>query len=374
MIRPQFFYSCLLQHQVEFFTGVPDSLLKDICGYIADNTSAQNHVISANEGNAIAIAAGYYMATGKIPLVYMQNSGIGNAVNPLLSLVDEKVYGIPMLVMIGWRGEPGTQDEPQHIKQGEVTLDLLEAMKIPYSILRLDEIEVEKQIQKAIVHVTNNNAPYAIVVKKGTFAKYSFKVTINNTYELKREDVIKQIVDQLTGEEVIVSTTGKTSRELFEYRAELKHPHHSDFLTVGSMGHANQIALGIAMQKPNKKIICFDGDGALLMHMGGLSIIGNLAPKNFIHIVINNGAHESVGGQPSVAFGVDIPKLALANNYKMALSAVTIQELNYALKSITEDACPALIEVKVKMGSRDDLGRPTVKPKDNKAAFMKNLE
>jgi phosphonopyruvate decarboxylase len=374
MIRPHFFYSCLLQHQVEFFTGVPDSLLKDICGYIADNTSAQNHVISANEGNAIAIAAGYHMATGKIPLVYMQNSGIGNAVNPLLSLVDEKVYGIPMLVMIGWRGEPGTQDEPQHIKQGEVTLDLLEAMKIPYSILRLDEIEVEKQIQKAIVHVTNNNAPYAIVVKKGTFAKYSFKVTINNTYELKREDVIKQIVDQLTGEEVIVSTTGKTSRELFEYRAELKHPHHSDFLTVGSMGHANQIALGIAIQKPNKRIICLDGDGALLMHMGGLSTIGSLAPKNFIHIVINNGAHESVGGQPSVAFGVDIPKLALANNYKMALSAVTIQELNYALKSITEDACPALIEVKVKMGSRDDLGRPTVKPKDNKAAFMKNLE
>jgi len=374
MIDPAFLYNRLKQYDVEFFTGVPDSLLKDICGYIADNASAQNHIISANEGNAIAIAAGYYMATGKIPLVYMQNSGIGNAVNPLLSLVDEKVYSIPMLVMIGWRGEPGIKDEPQHVKQGEVTLDLLEAMKIPYSILGMDEIEVETQIQKAIVYVKNNNVPYALVVKKGTFAKYTFKEMINNTYELRREDAIKQIVNQLTGEEVIVSTTGKTSRELFEYRAELNHAHHSDFLTVGSMGHANQIALGIAMQKPNKKIICLDGDGALLMHMGGLSIIGSLAPKNFIHIVINNGAHESVGGQPSVAFAIDIPKLALANNYKMAISVVTIKELNNALKSITEDTCPALIEVKVKMGSRDDLGRPTVKPKDNKVAFMKNLE
>jgi len=374
MIDPAFLYNRLKQYDVEFFTGVPDSLLKDICGYIADNASAQNHIISANEGNAIAIAAGYYMATGKIPLVYMQNSGIGNALNPLLSLVDEKVYSIPMLVMIGWRGEPGIKDEPQHVKQGEVTLDLLEAMKIPYSILGKDEIEVETQIQKAIVYVKNNNAPYALVVKKGTFAKYTFKEMINNTYELRREDAIKQIVNQLTGEEVIVSTTGKTSRELFEYRAELNHAHHSDFLTVGSMGHANQIALGIAMQKPNKKIICLDGDGALLMHMGGLSIIGSLAPKNFIHIVINNGAHESVGGQPSVAFAIDIPKLALANNYKMAISVVTIKELNNALKSITEDTCPALIEVKVKIGSRDDLGRPTVKPKDNKVAFMKNLE
>lgn len=374
MIDPAFLYNRLKQYDVEFFTGVPDSLLKDICGYIADNASAQNHIISANEGNAIAIAAGYYMATGKIPLVYMQNSGIGNAVNPLLSLVDEKVYSIPMLVMIGWRGEPGIKDEPQHVKQGEVTLDLLEAMKIPYSILGMDEIEVETQIQKAIVYVKNNNVPYALVVKKGTFAKYTFKEMINNTYELRREDAIKQIVNQLTGEEVIVSTTGKTSRELFEYRAELNHPHHSDFLTVGSMGHANQIALGIAIQKPNIKIICLDGDGALLMHMGGLSIIGSLGPKNFIHIVINNGAHESVGGQPSVAFAIDIPKLALANNYKMAISVVTIKELNNALKSITEDVCPALIEVKVKMGSRDDLGRPTVKPKDNKVAFMKNLE
>ena len=374
MIKPAFFYDRLTQHQVEFFTGVPDSLLKDICAYITDNTPVKNHIISVNEGNAIAIATGYHMATRKIPLVYMQNSGIGNAVNPLLSLVDEKVYSIPMLIMIGWRGQPGVKDEPQHIKQGEVTLDLLDAMKIPYTILSKDKMEVEQQIQNAITRVKQNNAPYAILVKKGTFEKYSIKQKIKISYEMCREDAVKQIVNQLSGDEVIISTTGKTSRELFEYRTELNHPHHADFLTVGSMGHASQIALGIALQKPNKKIICLDGDGALLMHMGGLSIVGSMMPKNFIHIVVNNGAHESVGGQPTVGFNIDMPNLALANNYKMALSVETVEELNNALKSISADTCPALIEVKVRVGSRNDLGRPTVNPAENKVAFMKNLE
>jgi phosphonopyruvate decarboxylase len=375
MIAPEFFYKLLLQQQLDFYAGVPDSLLKDICAYITDHTSAANHIITANEGNAIGIAAGYHMATGKIPLVYMQNSGIGNTVNPLLSLADEKVYSIPILLLIGWRGEPGIEDEPQHVKQGEVTLDLLKAMKIPYIILGMDEIAAGTQIKKGIEYLKNNNSPYAIVIKKGTFEKYSLKKEISAaSYEMSREDAIKRIVDHLDGNEIIVSTTGKTSRELFEYRAKLNQPHYTDFLTVGSMGHSSQIALGIALQKPDKRIICLDGDGALLMHMGGLSIIGCIAPKNFIHIVINNGAHESVGGQPTVGFNIDIPKIALANNYKVAVQVETVSELDNAFSKVLKDSGPSLIEVKVNLKSRSDLGRPTVKPIDNKIAFMKNLE
>lgn len=374
MINPQNFYNWLINNQVDFFSGVPDSLLKNICAYITDNAPKKNHIISVNEGNAIALAAGYHMATNKIPMVYMQNSGIGNAVNPLLSLNSEQVYRIPVLLMIGWRGEPGVKDEPQHITQGEVTLDLLKSMKIPYKVLSQNETDAELQLKEVLSSIKETNTPHAIVIKKNTFDKYSIKESIKTSFELSREDAIKQIVNQLTGDEIIVSTTGKTSRELFECRAELNQPHYSDFLTVGSMGHSSQIALGIALAKPNKKVICIDGDGALLMHMGSMSITGSMEPNNFVHIVINNGAHESVGGQPTVGFNVDIPALAKASKYKSAVVVTNADELDNFLKSITENNGPVLIEVRVRVGSRDNLGRPTIKPEDNKKNFMKNLE
>ncbi|MFA6404134.1 MAG: phosphonopyruvate decarboxylase [Salinivirgaceae bacterium] len=374
MIHPKTFYNWLKENNVDFFCGVPDSLLKDICAYITYNSPKNNHIIAANEGNAIALAAGYHIATNKIPLVYMQNSGIGNAINPLLSLTDKKVYNIPVILLIGWRGEPGNKDEPQHIKQGEVTLDLLDAMKIPYLVLSQIEEEAHEQIQKAIAKIEKTKEAYAIIVRSGTFDKYSIKNNIENDYELSREDAIKQIVNQLDGSEIVVSTTGKTSRELFEYRVALKQHHNSDFLTVGCMGHANQIALGIALNKPAKKVFCIDGDGALLMHMGSLAIIGSMAPNNLVHIVINNGSHESVGGQPTVGFNIDIPAIAIANSYKSAVQVSTAKELDIALKNINASDCPILIEVKVRVGSRDNLGRPTINPEKNKRNFMKNLE
>ncbi len=371
MINTSNFYNYLVKKGIHFFTGVPDSLLKDICAYITDNSTKQNHIIAANEGNAIALAAGYHMATNEIPLVYMQNSGIGNTVNPLLSLTDEEVYKIPLLLMIGWRGEK--KDEPQHIKQGKVTMDLLNAMKIPYLILDTNEDSAQLQIDEAVKKAKETNTAFAIIIRKGTFEKYSIKQKSESKHPLYREDAIKLIVDELEGNELIVSTTGKTSRELFEYRVEKKQAHNADFLTVGSMGHASQIALGIAINKPNRKIICIDGDGAMLMHMGGLAIIGAQAPKNFLHIVINNGAHESVGGQPTVAFGIDIPQIAMANKYKHAVKVSTATELLDALKNLNTESFPALIEIQTKVGSRDDLGRPTIKPVDNKNDFMQNL-
>ncbi len=373
MISPKFFYDRLQENGVKFFSGVPDSLLKDICAYITDNVPHNNHIIAANEGNAVALAAGFHLATGELPLVYMQNSGLGNAVNPLMSLTDELVYSIPLLLMIGWRGEPGIKDEPQHLKQGLVTTDLLEAMKIPYVVLSDDEKTAEKQVEDAANYAKSHNAAFAFVVKKGTFEKYSIKEKIESSYPLKREEAIKRIVEHLSPEDIIVSTTGKTSRELFETREANGQPHFTDFLTVGSMGHTSQIALGIALQKPDKNIFCIDGDGAVIMHMGGLAVIGSRKPKNYTHIVINNGAHESVGGQPTVGFNIDLPAIALANNYKKAVKVETIEELDNALKEINKDNSPYLIEVMVKVGSRADLGRPTIKPVDNKKNFMKNL-
>ena len=373
MISPKDFYNYLTDKGVGFYSGVPDSLLKDICAYITDNTTIEQHIIAANEGNAVALASGYHLATGKIPMVYMQNSGLGNAVNPLLSLADKKVYSIPMLVMIGWRGEPGVKDEPQHISQGEVSEDMLKAMRIPYCVLSMDSDEAKMQLSKALSMAEGEQMPYAILIKKGTFEKYKIKQQAENSYEMMREEAIKAIVAKLSGKEIIVSTTGKTSRELFECRAALNQPHHSDFLTVGSMGHANQIALGIALNKPDKRILCIDGDGALLMHMGSLAINGTLSPKNFIHIAINNGAHESVGGQPTVGFGVDLCKIALANNYKSAHRVKTALELTEVLSNIGSIEGPVFIEIMVKQGSRDDLGRPTIKPVDNKTNFMKQV-
>lgn len=373
MISPEHFYNYLLKKEVEFFTGVPDSLLKDICAYITENTSSKDHIITANEGNAVALAAGYHMATQKIPLVYMQNSGIGNAVNPLLSLNDPEVYNIPALLMIGWRGEPGVKDEPQHVKQGKVTIDLLDAMKIPYLILDSDESSAQNQIDIAINKVKETNSSFAILIRKGTFESYKAEVKQIKDYTLSREDAIKIILNHIDGSEIIVSTTGKASRELFENRAALKQGHDSDFLTVGSMGHASQIALGIALNKPKRNIICLDGDGAVLMHMGAFSIIGTQAPSNFLHIVINNGAHESVGGQPTVALEIDLPQIALANNYKNAISISTEEDLLSALTAFDASISPTLIEVKVNIDSRSDLGRPTILPINNKSDFMKNL-
>ncbi|RLD44397.1 MAG: phosphonopyruvate decarboxylase [Bacteroidetes bacterium] len=374
MINTEKFFLKLKENNIEFFTGVPDSLLKEICSYISDNTDDSNHIIAANEGNAIALAAGYHMASRKIPMVYMQNSGFGNAINPLMSLTSEAVYRIPMLLMIGWRGEPNIKDEPQHIAQGAQTIAFLEAAQIPYVVLSPDENEAILQLNMAVLQISQSSSPFAIVVRKDTFEKYSMNSKIETEYKLSREDVIKAIVDKQNGSEVIVSTTGKTSRELFEYRDKIDQNHDRDFLTVGSMGHASQIALGVAITKPNTEVVCIDGDGALLMHMGSMAIIGKANPSNLIHIIINNGAHESVGGQATVGFDIDIPKLAKANNYKYAITVSDIESFNKAFEEVRESDGPSLIEVRVKIGSRKNLGRPSIPPLSNKRKFMSFLK
>ena len=338
---------------------------------------SEKNIISANEGNAVAIASGYYLATGKIGLVYMQNSGQGNSINPIASLIDEKVYKIPMLMLIGWRGEPGKKDEPQHKKQGIITLELLEVLGIKYSILdeNMSCDDVKKTIKYACEYMKKNSVPYAFVIRKNTFSEYKLKnISKQSDLELTREKAIELIESNIDKDAAIVSTTGMASRELFEIREKFKEEHNKDFLTVGSMGHASQIALGIALSNKNKNIYCIDGDGALIMHLGGLAIIGSLNAKNYKHIVINNGAHDSVGGQETVGLKINVPAIAEACGYKKAYACSNEDELLNYINIIDKMEGPVLLEVKVKKGARKDLGRPTTTPIENKEAFMKFLK
>lgn len=372
MIQPKNFIEKLRAGGVEFFAGVPDSLLKNLCAYITDNIAREKNIIAANEGGAVGLAAGYHLTTGKTGCVYMQNSGEGNAVNPLLSLMDADVYKIPLLLIIGWRGEPGAHDEPQHVKQGKVTLSLLEAMGIPYSVL--DE-NWKEQTDEALYAIKETNGIYALIVRKGTFEDYKPQNQINQDWSLAREEAIKIVVDKLREDDIIVSTTGMISRELFEYRETKGQGHAHDFLTVGSMGHASQIALGIALQKPNRRVIVFDGDGALLMHMGGMAIIGDYNPKNLVHVVLNNGAHDSVGGQPTVGQKIDVEAIAKAVGYADVISVDNQMSLMAAMYHVNNAVIDgvSLINVNVRKGNRKDLGRPTTTPIENKEALMSEL-
>lgn len=370
MITPKFFIETLAKKDISFFVGVPDSLLKNICAYITDNIDISNNIIAANEGGAMGIAAGYHLATGKIPVVYMQNSGEGNIVNPLLSLIDKEVYNIPVLLLIGWRGEPGTHDEPQHVKQGKVTLSLLYSMGVGYSILSDDAKEAEKIIDKAYSHISKTKEAYALIVRKGTFDNYKLQANDDNGFTLGREVAIGTIAKSIENDAVIVSTTGMISRELFEYRTNNNEGHERDFLTVGSMGHASQIALGLSIHKSNRRIYCFDGDGASIMHMGNMAIVGNMKPNNYVHVIFNNGAHDSVGGQPTVGLKINFLDIAKAVGYEHVFSVSDEKELNRILVEIKGLKGPIFVEVKVKKGARKDLGRPTVSPINNKEALM----
>lgn len=373
MIRPSYFVSTLKEYGSDFYTGVPDSLLKNLCAYITDTLPDKNNIIAANEGGAMGIAAGYHLATGKIPVVYMQNSGEGNIINPLASLTDKEVYNIPVLLVIGWRGCPGVHDEPQHIKQGKITTGLLNVMGINYSILPKDEVAAAKEIKKAYEFMQATNECYALVIEKDTFDTYKLQKLEENNLTLSREDAIKQVTASIEDSACIVSTTGMISRELFEARTEWNQGHERDFLTVGSMGHASQIALGIALQDSNRRVYCFDGDGSSIMHMGNMAITASMMCNNYVHIIFNNGAHDSVGGQPTVGMDIDLCMVAKAVGYSATYSVNTSVALSEVLKEIKEMEGTILLQIYVKKGNRKDLGRPTNTPIQNKKAFMEFL-
>ena len=372
MISPKFFYETLASYGIDFYAGVPDSLLKNLCAYITDHADAVHNIIAANEGGAMGLAAGHYLATSQIPVVYMQNSGEGNIINPLASLTDPDVYNIPVLLVIGWRGKPGVHDEPQHVKQGKVTMGLLNMMGIDYTVLNKEEDKAEVQIKKAVAYMQATKQCYALVIEKDTFEDYKLRNVEKNDLAMSREEAIQTVASALDEKDAIVSTTGMISRELFEYRTAMNQGHERDFLTVGSMGHASQIALGIALAKQDRNVWCFDGDGASIMHMGSMAIVANKAPKNYIHVVFNNGAHDSVGGQPTVGLKINLPAVAKAVGYIQIFSVDNKDDLQKRLSNIGDG--PVFLEVKVKKGNRKDLGRPTTTPIQNKEALMDFLK
>lgn len=359
----------------DFYAGVPDSQLKALCNYLMDRYGSDpaHHIIAANEGNAAALAAGYHLATGKVPVVYLQNSGLGNIINPAASLLNEKVYGIPCLFIVGWRGEPGVHDEPQHVFQGEITLPLLDTLDIPHFVIGTGT--AEEQVRAKLDEyraLLAQGRQAAFVVRKGAL-EYSGKTVYGNAHPMAREEAIGQVL-AAAGDDPVVSTTGKASREVYELREGRGQGHGRDFLTVGSMGHSSSIALGIALQRPERRVWCLDGDGAALMHLGAMALIGSSRPANLVHIVLNNEAHESVGGLPTVAGLLDLPAIARACGYPGAVSVNSRSELERALAAAKEAKQLTLIEVKCALGARDDLGRPTTTPQENKAAFMAALE
>ena len=358
----------------DFYTGVPDSQLKALCNYLMDayGIDPHHHVIAANEGNCAALAAGYHLATGRVPVVYMQNSGEGNIINPAASLLNDKVYAIPVVFIIGWRGEPGIHDEPQHIYQGQVTVRLLEDMDISTFVIGKDTSDEEvEQAMEGFRALLARGKDVAFVIRKGALTDAP-KVEYRNENRMTREEIIRHIV-AASGEDPIVSTTGKASRELFETRVARGQSHKYDFLTVGSMGHSSSIALGVAINKPGQRVWCIDGDGALLMHMGSMAVVGAFRPQNLIHIVINNGAHETVGGMPTVAASLDVVAAARACGYPNAVSVDSFDALDRELAAAKQRSQLGLIEVKCSIGARADLGRPTTTALENKQGFMEYL-
>ena len=359
----------------DFYAGVPDSQLRPLCDWLmsAYGTDPRHHVIAANEGNCAALAAGYHLATGRVPVVYMQNSGEGNIVNPTASLLNPEVYGIPVIFVIGWRGEPGVHDEPQHVFQGQITLKLLEDLDIASFVLSPETSETE------LMEAMNRFRPLlaagrsvAVVVRKGAL-QADQKAVYGNEYTMNREEVIRRITRASAGDPV-VSTTGKASRELFEIREAQAQGHGLDFLTVGSMGHASSIALGVALHQPEKRVWCIDGDGAALMHLGAMAVIGAEKPQNLIHVVINNGAHETVGGMPTAAGKISLTGIALACGYPRAVRAETYEELEATLGDAKKAGTLFMIEACCALGARADLGRPTTTAEENKKSFMETLK
>ena len=372
MIRSQDFVDWLAALGVDFYAGVPDSLLKPVCFYLADH-AGDKHVVAANEGGAVALACGYHLATGKVPLVYLQNSGQGNTINPLLSLADRDVYGIPLLLLIGWRGEPGTKDEPQHVKQGNVTVNLLDAIDIPHRVLAREPEAARRCVTELLGIAAAESRPVALLVRTETFESYTPTVQATHNFEMTREDAIEAVVAALGESDAIVSTTGKLSRELYECRDRAGQGHQREFLTVGSMGHASQIAMGIALSRPERQVYCLDGDGAMLMHMGSAAIVGATGVPNFKHVIFNNGVHDSVGGMPTAGLKVSFTEIVKSCGYTEAWRVERRDDLVETVAQLRSAKGPALLEIMVKKGARPDLGRPKTSPIENKTAFTEFL-
>jgi len=373
-IAPSALYDSLGAHGIDTYYGVPDSLLKDFCSYVTDTAPEGKHIIAANEGTACGLAAGYHLGTGKIPVVYLQNSGLGNTLNPIMSLMHPKVYSIPMLMMVGWRGEPGVKDEPQHTFMGACQAEIMDAMKVKWAPLPDNQDDADRMIAEAVEYMNKDKAPFGMTISKGVFDKYKLvSDPCPDVAELTREEAIKLVATGLSANSLCITTTGMPSRELYEHRVAehgVEGATGRDFMCVGNMGHCSSIALGLAHSRPNKQVVAMDGDGSVVMHMGAMVTNGVHGSKNFKHVVLNNNAHDSVGGQPTYAQYFDIPDIAAASGYKATRTCTTAEEITQGVEWLNNTEGPALLQVMINKGARGDLGRPKSTPYENKDAFM----
>lgn len=360
----------LKKNDLTFFSGVPDSLLKNLC-FAIDKKFKSKHFVAANEGSAIGIGLGYYLKTKKIPVIYMQNSGLGNAINPLISLANSKVYRIPLFMIIGWRGENSKKliDEPQHITQGKETINFLKSLGVKYKIVS-SRSNIKKIIKELKNYSYKNKLPVCILIKKNSFENKKINKTLPQKKLYLREELLRTIVNDLPKKSNIVSTTGILSRELNEILNYNNLKKLNNFMCVGGMGHAISVASGIAINT-NKKIFCFDGDGALTMHMGSLTT--SAMQKNIVHILFNNNGHESVGGQKTSADNIKFYKLAKSLGYKTAKYCKNKIQLIKAISEAIRSKESFFIEVLCKQGHRKNITRPSTKMTILKEQFMENL-
>ncbi len=376
MINLKNFYQQLIDLNVKFFTGVPDTLLNEFCLFIDQNTPKENHVIAANEGSAIALAVGHFLGSKELSLVYMQNSGLGNALNPLLSLAGRNLYSIPMLMLIGWRGDPLFPDHPQHNKQGIITPRLLEELNIPFKVLEDNQDEVSQSLSWATHEALEKNSPVALIVKKGVMqeAEKENLLELPSDLSLTREEAIRTIINTFPKNTLYIATTGRACRELYNLREEQNQTHQFDFLNVGAMGHALSIASGLALSQPEKQVVCLDGDSAAIMHLGSLAVINKKQIPNLLHIVLNNGCHESVGGQPSAGFSIDFSKIAESNGYKTVGHSVdSNNELKSALLLLNKRERAGFVDVHIRKGMRSSIPPLKFDHKESKNLFMNNI-
>ena len=376
MIDIERFHNFLYEQGVKFMTGVPDSHLNDFCLYAAKLPKERN-IIAANEGNAIGLAAGNYFATGNVPLVYMQNSGMGNTVNPLLSLTNKEVYSVPMVLLIGWRGDPAVNDHPHHKMQGELTPVLLDAMRIPYKVIEDDSESAYEVTKWAIEKAKEIEGPTALIAKKNILAQPKKKVGVleHDVFELSREDAIRCVLESIPDNSICIATTGRATRELYEQRELKGMPHDTDYLNIGSMGHGSSVAMGIAIARKKRLVVTFDGDAAVIMHMGALTTVGKHKQSNMLHVILNNGMHESVGGQPSAGHIANLTQIAENSGYEtIGKPVITEEEVKNAVEELLKKEGPKFLDIHIRMGIRNDIPLLHVDHKMTKRALMKELE
>ncbi|MCX6583103.1 MAG: phosphonopyruvate decarboxylase [Candidatus Aminicenantes bacterium] len=366
MISPVDFSKKLHELGFETAVGVPDSTFKGLISYFSTQDRFR-HVIAANECEAMGIAAGYYLAHREPALVYMQNSGFCKTLNPYTSMLSEDVYGIPALLLVGWRGEPGQKDEPQHKMMGRIMTDLFKVMEIEYSVL--EESQWESQLTSARDYLNRRRRPYIIAVKSKLFAEFKSPQKEESRAAMTREEALNIIVENTSHRAVFISTTGKTSRELFEIRQQKGQTHGSDFYTVGSMGCASAIAFGVGLAESDREVFILDGDGAAIMQLGTMATIGHYKNPRLKHIILDNHAHESTGGQPTVSAGIDFIAIGRACGYENVAAVDNAADLKKSLQALENNGQLSLLAVQIKKGSRSDLGRPTTTPQENRDAF-----